>query len=243
MKEPYGACRALFEEAFPGVAARWNDALFARYFPEHVRFLARDGKLLSMLFSIPYPVKTPDGVADARYIFGVATPREQRGRGYATELLHAEMERGVPLFLRPADESLFSFYRRVGLVPFSPYREEQGEAAGDPCGIRSLTMHAYTEAREELLPLPHVTPTPAFLELAEMTGGAVGEQGSFAALYEREGDSVYFKEWCGDSGAAPRAAAFLGAARYRLRTPDPEGRPFGMTAGLPADTVFLPALD
>ena len=85
--------------------------------------------------------------------------------------------------------------------------------------------------------------TKEFLSLCFSIGGAVGEAGKFAALYEKDGDRVLFKEWWGDPSHAPRAAAFLGAARFEARFPDKNGTPFGVGINVPEDTVFLAALD
>ena len=82
-----------------------------------------------------------------------------------------------------------------------------------------------------------------FLSLSYSLGGAVGLDGRFAALYEKADDTVLFKEWWGDVDLAPRAAKFLGAARFTARTPDKNGTPFGVGVGIPAGTVFLAALD
>ena len=67
--------------------------------------------------------------------------------------------------------------------------------------------------------------------------------GRFAALFERDGDTVLFKEWWGDSDLAPLAASFLGAKHFTARTKDQNGSPFGVGINIPQDTVFLAALD
>ena len=243
MEEFSRACRALFETAFAESPASWNDAFFAMAPPHYLRAIRQGDRPLAMLFSIPYALKTEQGTVDARYLFGVATDPAHRGKGLATRLIRTVIDEGHPVFLRPSSPSLFSCYERAGLSPLSPHAEAEGVAAGDIAGIRYLSKEEYLIAREAFLDKPFVRPDADFLSLGFLYGGALSLAGKFAAFYERIEDGVYFKEWLGSTEYAPRAAAFLGAAHYRLRTPHAGGAPFGMGAGCPADTAFLIALD
>ena len=243
MKDLYTAARHLYNEAFPGEDAAFTDALFALAFPKHLEGLSDKGALCSMLFALPYALVESEGVRDARYLYAVATDKAQRGKGYAKELLREVAAEGLPVFLRPMSASLFDFYISAGFTPFSPYREQTGEAGGDPTGIPPLSPTAYLEARDGFLQPPYCRMSEEFLSLYQNGGGMLGEPARFAALYELEGEEVRFKEWFGDTAEAPRAAAMLGAKRYTLRTPDPAGKPFGVGINVPAGTVFLAALD
>lgn len=238
------ACRALYETAFPGAAREWDDALFRHVMPDCLRVIREGDKPVSMLFSIPYPIKTEKGVVDARYLYAVATDPAYRGRGLARRLLGEVIAEGFPVFLRPSSEGLFEFYKSAGLSPVSPVRSERGTAAaGAGEGIHTLTPEAYLAAREEYLKPPFATPTPDFLKLGFALGGAVGADGAFVAFFERRGEEIFFKEWLGDVSFAPRAAAFLGGESYRVRVPDKDGTPFAMAAGCPEEFKFLIALD
>ncbi len=246
MEKLYTACRALYETAFPGAPKAWDDALFRHVMPDCLRVIREGDKPLAMLFSIPYPIKTEVGEVEARYLYAVATDPAHRGRGLARRLLGEVIAEGYPVFLRPSSPSLFDFYQKAGLTPISPVLTEEGHADGalaDTAPIRYLSLEAYLAAREHFLKPPFVMPTPAFFSLGFSLGGAVGIEGEFVAFYERRGADVYFKEWLGNRDFAPRAAAFLGAAGYRLRTPDAAGTPFGMAANCPRDLKFLIALD
>ena len=243
MKDLYTAAKRLYNEAFPGEDAAFTDALFALGFPRYLEGLSDKGTLCSMLFALPWALVCEEGVREARYLYGVATDARYRGKGYARDLLAAVAAEGLPVFLRPMSDSLFDFYARAGFTPISPYREEQGEAAGDATGIAALSPADYLTARECFLQPPYCRMSEDFLALYKDGGGMLGEAGHFAALYEQEGELVRFKEWLGDTAAAPRAARFLGAARYTLRTPAKEGKPFGVGINVPADAVFLAALD
>ena len=244
MKNLYMACRALYERAFPGAPGEWDDALFRHVMPEHLRVIREGEKPLSMLFSIPYPIQTEQGCLEARYLYAVATYPAYQGRGLAKQLLRDVAKEGYPVFLRPSSPSLFSFYEKAGLAPISPVKTLEGAAvAGDCTGFSELNVDEYLAARESFLSLPFACPTREFLSLGFLLGGAVCKAGEFAAFYERRGDLIYFKEWLGNPDFAPRAAAFLGAAQYKLRTPDAGGKPFGVGLGVPPALAFSIALD
>jgi hypothetical protein len=123
-------------------------------------------------------------------------------------------------------------------------RTEVGFAVnGETVPLRHLSPQDYLSARSAFLPKPFAAPTPAFLSLGFSMGGAVMLENEFVAFYERRGDLVWFKEWLGNCEFAPRAAAFLGAAQYKLRTPDAGGKPFGVGIGVPQALAFSIALD
>ena len=252
VKDLYAAARRLYDTCFPGEDPAFTDRLFALAFPAYLEGLSARGELLSMLFALPYPLFTREGVQEARYLYAVATDPRYRGCGYATTLLSQIAAEGKPVFLRPSSPALFDFYKKAGFSPISSYREISGKAEGAPEGVTALSPDGYLAARDALLSPPYCRMTREFLSLCfsaapDMRGAAsaaaVGAAGRFAALYERAGDAVHFKEWCGDPSEAPRAAAFLGAKTFTARVPDKSGAPFGVGVGIPEDAVFLAALD
>lgn len=247
MKDLYAAARALYLEAFEGEEPHFVDALFAKGFPHHLVAMGDGGKLVSMLFALPYPIQTAQGLMDAHYIYGVATAKEYRGKGYAKRLLAEAASHGTPVFLRPMAPSLFRFYEDAGFVPFSPYSVQKGDVTdadrAECTGIQRLSPTAYLTLRDARVARPHCRMSEDFLSLAYLDGGAVGAYGRFIALFEWYGDTVVFKEWLGDIADAKRAAAYLGAAHYEVRYPDANGTPFGMGIGVPDGTIFLSALD
>ena len=242
MDQRYAACRALYDLAFPGETEKFTEALFALCYPRYLRVIEVQGEIASMLFSIPYPVQMQNGRCDARYLYAIATHPAHRGKGYARELIAREATEH-PVFLRPMQPSLFDFYARADLKPFSPIRIERGAAASESVDAVLLSAREYSAARERLAPLPCCCMSEEFLSLAQITGGTVSIPDRVLALYDRAEDLVIFKEWWGDADFAPRLAAFLGASHYELRLPDPNGTPFGMMSGLPAQTLFLAAMD
>ena len=245
------ACRELFELAFGEGDRSFGDLLFANYAPDCLRVITDAGSLKSMLFSIPYDLQTASGRVQARYIYALATMPDARGKGYAGELLRREIAQGVPLFLRPSSPSLFDFYARVGFLPFSPVVERGGNACGgnadenggERVAFCALSPAEYLEKRRQYLNFPFAEPSVRFLTVHRAYGSAIGDGERFAALFERHGEGVFFKEWLGDVSLVPLVAAELGAATYRFRTYGADGTPFGVGVNCPADTAFLIAMD
>ena len=243
MEEFKKNCIQLYLGAFPGESEAFTAALFDRYFPDCIRTICEDGKPVSMLFSIPYPMICEDGTQkEAHYLYGVATHPDHRGKGLAKQLLAAEAAR-YPVFLRPMTPSLFDFYKKAGFSPISPIEEWEEDAAPGDEHCRHLSAKEYLISREYLAPLPTCAPTETFLSLYENGGGFAECGEDAAALYEKQGDLILFKEFWGSTHLAPRLAGFLGGKRFRLRRYRPAGDPFGVGVGLPAETAFLAALD
>ena len=243
MQKLYTAARALYNEAFEGEDPAFVDALFALGFPQHLHVEYEGEALASMLFALPYSIVTASGELQARYLYAVATAKQFRGRGHAKRLLARVAAMGTPVFLRPMSPSLFDFYKGAGFTPFSPHGELCGDAAGEIEGVRHLNEQEYLTARDALIPPPYCRPTPAYLALSFAFGGAVALDKKFAALYERDGETVLFMEWWGDTKYAPRVAKHLGARRFCARYPVRDGAPFGMGIGIPDGCKFLAALD
>ena len=235
-------CIALYQIAFPGEPEAFTTALFDRFYPECIRTVCENGKPISMLFALPYPLVTADGVREARYLYAVATHPDHRGKGLAARLLREEAAR-YPVFLRPMTPSLFDFYKKIGFTPISPLLEREATAAPDNGRCRLLSKAAYSAARAALAPLPTCAPTETFLSLYEAEGGFVTCGAEAIALYERQGALILFKEFWGDPALAPHMAGFLGGEQLKLRYRHADGTPFGVGIGIPADAAFLAALD
>lgn len=242
MKDLYRESRSLLEAALPQLPSALLEGLFARYFPRHLRVVADRGHVAAMLFSIPYAVEMPQSTLPARYLFAIATDPAYRGRGLAKGLIEDEVKRGFPLLLHPRTRSLFAFYEKAGLLPLSPVITKEGEAVALPLSAEPRTLSAgeYLALRRQFLTPPFAAPDEAFLSLCST--GALELPGVCAALYRWEGDKLLFTEWLGNPDFAPRLAAYLGAARFELRRPSPDGVPFGVGVGLPFDTAFLLSL-
>lgn len=107
--------KQIYNAAFGEDDNQFENQLFSICF-EHCKYLEKDGRIVSMCFSLPCKI----GERDAKYIFAVTTPEEFRGNGYASELIDKiKAESDCVLVLRPVNESLIAFYRNLGFSEFT----------------------------------------------------------------------------------------------------------------------------
>ena len=96
------------------------DWFFSRlYTPEYLRVVTVNETVVSMAFCFPREICFQDGIKTAWYLYGVGTHPASRGKGYARCLIEACVSeasaQSVDLcFLIPAEQSLFSYYKRIG---------------------------------------------------------------------------------------------------------------------------------
>lgn len=93
-----------------------------RYREEQARVSKRDGRVISVLQSLPYTLTCWGGKLPAAYIYGACTHPLYRGQGEMQVLLAdaiREMRRNrtAVSVLIPAEERLYDYYRRLGYAP------------------------------------------------------------------------------------------------------------------------------
>lgn len=103
----------LFIKTFSDETADSAERLFSKFFPENFYFKFVDNKIVSELFVI----KASICGWEAGYVYGAATDAEYRSRGYMRELLSIAAEFNDILFLKPANDSLYSYYAKLGYKP------------------------------------------------------------------------------------------------------------------------------
>ncbi len=122
--------KELWIECFP------NDVKYSKFFFERIfkldfaRVVEADGKIASMLHSFPYGFATPEGVLSAKYIYGVGTSSEYRGRGFAGKLLQNEANSCDFIAIIPQSESLFDFYKKYGYTEIFEVSKKVAKPAG-----------------------------------------------------------------------------------------------------------------
>lgn len=84
---------------------------------DNMLVIHEDGKVVSMAGFLPAEYYSGGEYLPARYVYAVATLPEYRGRGYAASVLAFAREKydGL-LILSPAEESLCSYYERMGFT-------------------------------------------------------------------------------------------------------------------------------
>ncbi len=115
-------------------------------------------KPVAMLTLLPAKIVVEDRLHPVKYIYGVATKAEYRGRGISTALLDYVKEQAERdkewLALVPASESLFDFYKRLGyhtafyLKELTIYNEQIKTAPKAVYSCSDLSAEEYRALRD-----------------------------------------------------------------------------------------------
>lgn len=238
------AQKQLWQQAF-GDDPRYIDWFYTCCWrPENMLVLLEDGKLASMLALLPHQLTLPGGeLAQAFYVYALATDSAVRGKGYGRQLLHYVdfhlSARGADcVTVVPAEASLFKFFGTVGFsTGFSTRKVEiLRHEAGEPNPadkVEPVSPEGYNLIRNRLL-----EGTPSVLYDTELIryqqgmsslshGGlyrivADGTEGCAAVEYVDE-ESVLMKELLLPTEKVRRALAVfsqvLPGRRCHVRTP------------------------
>lgn len=188
-----------------------------------------DGKANAMLCAVPVTLKNKKG----RYLYGLTTSPELRGKGIMSELLQFAKQKyaqsGDDFFvLIPQSEQLFEFYKKRGFTEIISLRRFKRQvknnllAQGEHDGITAKTL---PELREKFLPKNRVILNPA-AETATVldmyTNGACTVQTKDGyGIYYKQGDVMFFEEIAANSAYA--AEIIIEAARQRCGCTAAEG--------------------
>lgn len=147
-------CLALYREAFPEPDEPFEEALFEKCF-KYCYYIKEKGKVISMLFALPCEFETEKEKIACFYIYAAATLKEYRGLGYMARLMEEVKNDKEFLFLRPAEDNLIAFYKKIGFKTVDAKKINQ---------------------------IPHITPKDDFLRLIEIfPEDANGEK--YTAMY------------------------------------------------------------
>ncbi len=147
--------RHLWERSFADPRAFIDLYFREKYRKERNEVIVRDGRVVSALQKLPYPMTYGGRMLPASYISGACTDERYRRRGLMGELLsqtHRAMqqENAAFSFLIPATQELAAYYAKFGYTPCFRFGWET-ITAGTPDG--SLVVGTVDQHRtEKLLP-------------------------------------------------------------------------------------------
>lgn len=238
--------KKLWQEAF-AISDSSTDLFFTvGYSPERCHFIQENSVPVSALYWFDCLLK------DHRlaYLYGVATLKNYRGRGIASQLLHQthEMLRAQGysgVVLVPEEGSLFDFYQKLGYRAVTTVAEFSCDAGDTSRPLRQLDATEYACLRDRLLPTDGVIHSGAALDfLAGYCSLYAGDDFLLAA--ELVDGHLVAQELLGNVDAAPGIVKALGCARGHFRVPGND-RNFAMflplTANCPTPGYFGLALD
>ncbi len=171
--ELYGLC-------FPEDPADFAENLTEKYFDDCCRYLLSDDRIVSMLYLFDGKIFMQGKILPAKYIYAAATHPDYRGRGFMSRLLeqviHEAERQDAVLILRPATESLFSYYGRLGFK--TAFYNIEGKTFAEP---EQMELTQYLERREELLKdLPHFSFNTLYEDIFTDHTLKAGEKGCLA---------------------------------------------------------------
>ena len=167
----------LWESVF-GDPPELVQAFFDRFPPEAFGWVVRQGdRICSAAYLLPgnwYVCQTE--MQPAAYVYAVATDLAERKKGYAGRLMQAiaefAQERGLLLYTRPAEPSLFPWYaNKMGAKQTCCFQEQlfHAQATSNVLPCRRISSQEYGTGREKFLSsTPHLLLSENFLRLQEV---------------------------------------------------------------------------
>lgn len=118
--------REIYRECF-GEDREFENLLF-KTCSEYLKIYNVDSEPVSFLFALPCRISFNNQSRQAVYIFAAATHKNHQKKGYMGALLQKLIqETDIPLILRPANESLISYYKKFGFTEFTAQDREKSE--------------------------------------------------------------------------------------------------------------------
>lgn len=127
-KEDVSCLKKIWKDIFSD-SDSYIDLFFACKFNEENTFVIKhDGKIVSTLYVDYNDVYLNGEIIKGAYFSGIATLNEYRGYGFATKLINYAKEyikKVDIIYLIPANEPLFDFYRKSGFKDFTYLAKEE----------------------------------------------------------------------------------------------------------------------
>ena len=238
--------RLLWQEAF-GDSEETLDNFFAScYSPDRCLCICEDGIPVSALYWFDCELC---GYKLA-YVYAVATLKSHRGKGLARQLMEQTHEtlknQGYAgAILVPGEQSLFSYYERLGYRVATKAEEFSAVATDSPIFIRKISPVEYATWRRKYLPEGGVVQEQETLSyLAAYAKFYKGED--FLLSATKEGETLLVHEILGNTDYCGNILCAFACKTGRFRTPG-TGRNFAMFlpfgADCPTPSYFGLALD
>ena len=228
--------KRLWREAF-GDPEGFIEGFFQKGFSRsRCRCVYEDGHLAAALYWFDCRWKEKK----LAYIYGVATAKALRGRGLCRDLMedthrHLQTLGYDGAVLVPAGEGLFAMYEKMGYRGFSPMETREVFPHG-LCATEQISPERYAALRQCRLPENGIVQQGDTLcFLATYAGFYTAGDALFCAA--REGNTLYFQEFFGQTETLPGITAALGGGKGVVRLPG-GGKPFAMYRSFTEDKAM-----
>lgn len=121
------SCKRIYREAFGNDEPQFEERLFSLC-GNCLRVVLKDGRVVAMLFLLPCKLVTEGFEYNGHYIYAAATDKEYRKKGLMSALINnVRAENNGFLLLRPANEGLIEFYKKLGFTEILSTTAEASE--------------------------------------------------------------------------------------------------------------------
>lgn len=140
------AIRDIWKQSFGDEDDYISFYLDHRMTEENMLIIKEDGKTVSMASFLPVQYLHEGAYIDARYVYAVATLPKYRGRGYARKIMeYARALYEQPLLLAPAEESLITYYEKIGFQSAFPRTRQQLTSDVQALEVREESVYCMEE--------------------------------------------------------------------------------------------------
>ena len=218
LSEDISELKALWKEAF-GDTDEFTDRFFAHGFSQKRSLVLKEGKEIA---SALYWFDCEFQERKIAYVYGVATKKKFRGRGFASELMKSSHdllrdEGYSAIILVPAEDRLFYFYEKLGYIPCAHIDEGTVSASEKHTDFRKVNVCEYFTERKKYLPEFSVTQTnDCFDFLSTLSDFYIGED--FIVSLRKETQSLFANEFLGNFESLPSFIYSMGYKSGTVRT-------------------------
>lgn len=144
----YNSSKKLHMDTFKGETENSTNGLFSRFFKDCF-FIQKDGEIISQLFVINATLNDNS----VGYIYAAATKAEFRSKGLMRSLIEKAKEYYDVLALKPAEQSLYNYYEKLGFTTAFYNRKITEVNCNEFIEIEKITdVNKFIEIRKSLLP-------------------------------------------------------------------------------------------
>ena len=112
---------------------------------KYCKTLKVNNDIVAIVFLLPCEIVNGDICYTAKYVFAVTTKKTERNKGYMSKLLNLVYNEKEIFFLKPVNDTLNSFYKKLGYEEFTAQKNRAGEKYVIPCEEFFALANKHTE--------------------------------------------------------------------------------------------------
>lgn len=101
--------------------------------------------VVAIVFLLPCEIVFDNTHFNAKYVFAVTTKKTERNKGYMSKLLNLVYDENEIYFLKPVNDSLIEFYKKLAYIKFTAQKSMAGDKYVIPCDEFLNLANKYTD--------------------------------------------------------------------------------------------------